>query len=124
MNRQSENTVHLERSKKSIENARHEMILIVLILVIATIALVMSIKLVFTIGRQTSVGSSSSSYNITTTTTPSTSLSLTLVTSILTEPCGCDCPSVKPEFGALRIVYAANCIWSFPSICLYICRSA
>jgi secreted trypsin-like serine protease len=127
MNYQSENAVPLEKETKSIMKIRRVMILVALLLAIVTIALVISIALVFTIGRQRIVDSTSSSFNITTTTTITSS---SAVTSVLTEPCVCGCPAVKPEFDVLRIVngeaakanswpwqlllivYASNGIWS------------
>jgi secreted trypsin-like serine protease len=129
MNRQFENAVHLEKETKRIMNVRCIMILIASVLVIVTIVLIISITLVFTIGRPTTVDSISSSFSVITVTTLSTTSS-SLATSVLTEPCGCGCPTVNPQFNVLRvvsgetakanswpwqlllIVYASNGIWS------------
>ena len=130
MDGQIEEISRPKKETKSITRERWVLAIIALFLAIAGIALVISIVLVCVNGRRPTVDSISSTCSTPTVTLSSISLLTTTAPSILTEPCTCGCPIVKPEFDVLRvvngetakanswpwqlllIVYASNGIWS------------
>ena len=137
MDHRIENVPGPQNETKSAIQKRWTMVIVALFLAIASIALVVSIVLVFTIGRKPNVDYNSSTSN--TITAISSSISILtattttaplLLTDALAEPCTCGCPTIQPEFSVLRvvngetakenswpwqlllIVYASNGIWS------------